>query len=91
MLHLTRIHKPLRMSQAMAAGITDRLWSLDDMIPKIYKLLPDPKARGSYKKSGDANSNGDNPEERPHLNYAFAPMPGSYCQLSRKFVTGRYR
>jgi IS1 family transposase/lambda repressor-like predicted transcriptional regulator len=55
--NFTRIHKTLRMSPAMAAGIIDRLWSLDDVIAKIDELAPAPKARGPYKKRHDANSN----------------------------------
>jgi hypothetical protein len=26
------IHRPLRMSPAMAAGVTDRLWSVEDLV-----------------------------------------------------------
>ena len=48
--NFTRIHKTLRMSPAMAAGITDRLWSLEDVIAKIDELAPEPKKRGPYKK-----------------------------------------
>lgn len=48
--NFTRIHKTLRMSPAMAAGITDRLWSLDDVIAKIDAMAPAPKPRGPYKK-----------------------------------------
>ena len=48
--NFTRIHKTLRVSPAMAAGITDRLWSLNDVIAKIDELAPAPKARGPYKK-----------------------------------------
>ncbi len=48
--NFTRIHKTLRMSPAMAAGVTDRLWSLDDVIAKIDELAPAPKVRGPYKK-----------------------------------------
>ncbi len=55
--NFTRIHKTLRMSPAMAAGITDRLWSLDDVIAKIDELAPTPKPRGPYKKRGDEISN----------------------------------
>jgi IS1 family transposase len=55
--NFTRIHKTLRMSPAMAAGVTDRLWSLDDVIAKIDELAPAPKPRGPYKKRGDENSN----------------------------------
>jgi IS1 family transposase len=49
--NFTRIHKTLRMSPAMAAGITERLWSLDDVIAKIDELAPAPKKRGPYKKT----------------------------------------
>ena len=44
-----RIHKTLRVSPAMAAGITDRLWSLEDIIARIDADTPAPKARGPYK------------------------------------------
>ena len=49
----TRIHKTLRMSPAMAAGVTDRLWSLEDVVTKIDEMAPAPKARGPYKKRTD--------------------------------------
>lgn len=48
--NFTRIHKTLRMSPAMAAGVTNRLWSLDDVIAKIDELAPQPAKRGPYKK-----------------------------------------
>lgn len=51
--NFVRIHKTLRMSPAMAAGITDRLWSLDDIVAKIDAMAPAPKARGPYKKKGE--------------------------------------
>ena len=43
-----RIHQTLRVSPAMEAGVTDHLWSLED----IAALVPEPeiKARGQYKK-----------------------------------------
>ena len=53
--NFTRIHKTLRMSPAMAAGVTDRLWSLDDVIAKIDELAPAPKARGPYRKREISN------------------------------------
>lgn len=55
--NFTRIHKTLRMSPAMAAGVTNRLWSLADVIAKIDELAPQPTKRGPYKKRSDDNSN----------------------------------
>ena len=49
-----RIHKTLRVSPAMAAGITDRLWSLEDIVARIDADAPVPKARGPYKKANKA-------------------------------------
>ena len=50
-----RIHKTLRMSPAMAAGITDTLWSLEDIVAKIDAMAPTPKARGPYRKREISN------------------------------------
>ncbi len=50
-----RIHKSLRMSPAMAAGITDRLWSLEDIVAKIDAMAPAPKSRGPYRKRSNSN------------------------------------
>jgi hypothetical protein len=47
--NLCRIHKTLRMSPAMAAGVTDRPWSLEDIIARIDADAPAPKPRGPYK------------------------------------------
>jgi IS1 family transposase len=48
-----RIHKSLRVSPAMAAGVSDRLWSLEDVVAKIDDLAPAPKPRGPYKKRAE--------------------------------------
>jgi hypothetical protein len=45
-----RTHKSLRTSPAMAAGVSDRLWSLEDVLAKIDEMAPAPKPRGPYKK-----------------------------------------
>jgi len=45
-----RIHKSLRVSPAMAAGVSGRLWSLEDVVAKIDEMAPAPKPRGPYKK-----------------------------------------
>jgi hypothetical protein len=48
--NFTRIHKTLRMSPAMAAGISDRLWSMEDVVALIDARAEPPKKRGPYKK-----------------------------------------
>lgn len=48
--NFVRVHKTLRMSPAMAAGIVDRLWSIDDIIARIDADAPKPGPRGPYKK-----------------------------------------
>lgn len=45
-----RMHKTLRMSPAMAAGVVDRLWSMEDVIARMDADAPKPGPRGPYKK-----------------------------------------
>jgi hypothetical protein len=45
-----RIHKTLRTSPAMAAGLTDKLMSMEDVALMIEVANP-PKKRGPYKKA----------------------------------------
>ena len=47
-----KIHKSLRITPAMAAGLTDHVWELSDIVNLIPE--PEPKKRGPYKKK---NSN----------------------------------
>src|SRR5438874_2100055 len=47
--NFVRIHKTLRMSPAMAAGISDRLWSVEDIVALIDAAQAEPKKRGPYK------------------------------------------
>ena len=34
----------------MAADVTDRLWSMEELIERIDAMAPAPKPRGPYKK-----------------------------------------
>ena len=48
--NFARIHQSLRVSPAMAAGITDKLWSLDDIAALVEANEAPPKKRGPYNK-----------------------------------------
>lgn len=43
--NFVRMHKTLRRSPAMAAGVSDRLWDMADVVA----LIDAPKPRGPYK------------------------------------------
>ncbi|HLH10650.1 MAG TPA: IS1 family transposase [Methylovirgula sp.] len=45
-----RIHKTLRVTPAMEAGVTDRLWSVEDIAALVEAAEAAPKKRGPYKK-----------------------------------------
>jgi IS1 family transposase len=45
-----RIHKTLRVAPAMAAGVTDKLWSVADIVAMIEADEPAPGKRAPYKK-----------------------------------------
>jgi IS1 family transposase len=45
-----RIHKTLKTSPAMAAGVSQTLWSMDDLVAMMDAEAPKPGPRGSYKK-----------------------------------------
>jgi IS1 family transposase len=48
--NFTRIHKTLRMSPAMAAGLSPTLWSMEDVVKLIDDRAPPAKKRGPYRK-----------------------------------------
>ena len=48
--NFVRIHKALRMSPAMAAGLADTLWSMEDIAERVDVRVNAPKARGAYRK-----------------------------------------
>jgi IS1 family transposase len=47
--NFVRQHKSLRVSPAMAAGLTDRLWSMEDIAALVDAAAPRPGRRGFYK------------------------------------------
>jgi IS1 family transposase len=48
--NFVRIHKTLRMTPAMAAGVTDRLWEMSDLVAIVEAAEAQPGKRGPYKK-----------------------------------------
>ena len=48
--NFVRLHKTLRCTPAMAADLSDTLWSLEDMIRMVDSYTPQPGKRGPYKK-----------------------------------------
>jgi hypothetical protein len=48
--NFVRIHKSLKVSLAMAAGLTEKLWGWDDVVALIDAAQGAPKKRGPYKK-----------------------------------------
>jgi IS1 family transposase len=49
--NFVRIHKTLRVTPAMAAGVTDRLWDITDIVQLVADAEGPPKKRGPYKKN----------------------------------------
>jgi hypothetical protein len=48
--NFVRVHKTLRMSPAMAAGVSDRLWDIGDIVKLVEATETKPAKRGPYKK-----------------------------------------
>ncbi|MGF1632182.1 MAG: IS1 family transposase [Kiloniellaceae bacterium] len=48
--NFVRMHSKLRMTPAMAAGVSDRLWEIGDIVKLVEDAEPAPKKRGPYKK-----------------------------------------
>ncbi len=50
--NFVKMHKTLRMTPAMAAGVSDRLWSVEDIAALVEASEPTPAKRGPYKPRG---------------------------------------
>ncbi len=48
--NFVRLHKTLRVTPAMAAGVSDRLWEVADIVALVEAREASPKKRGPYKK-----------------------------------------
>lgn len=52
--NFVRVHKTLRVSPAMAAGVTDKLWDMSDLVAIVEAAEKAPGKRGPYKKKAAA-------------------------------------
>ena len=57
--NFVRIHKTLRVTPAMAAGVTDRLWEMSDLVAVLDAAEAAPAKRGPYKKASEAGAAAD--------------------------------
>ena len=48
---LSKAKKGVHTTPAMAAGVTDRLWEMADLVAVLEAAEEGPKKRGSYKKA----------------------------------------
>jgi len=57
--NFVRIHKTLRMTPAMAAGVSERLWEIGDIVALVEAAeeAAAPQKRGPYKKTAAEISN----------------------------------
>lgn len=54
--NFVRIHKTLRVTPAMAAGVADRLWEITDIAMLVEQAEAKPAKRGPYKKQGQISN-----------------------------------
>ena len=52
--NFVKVHKTLRMTPAMAAGVADRLWDIGDIVKLVENAEPKPAKRGPYRKQDAA-------------------------------------
>ncbi len=51
--NFVRIHKTLRVTPAMAAGVTERLWEISDIVRMVEEAAPKPNRPATYRKRGE--------------------------------------
>ena len=54
--NFVRIHKTLRVTPAMAAGVADRLWEIADITKLVEDAEAAPAKRGPDKKQGQVSN-----------------------------------
>lgn len=54
--NFVRIHKTLRVTPAMAAGVTDKLWEMADLVAVIDAAEAPPAKLGPYQKGADTSN-----------------------------------
>jgi len=47
--NFVRLHQTLKVTPAMAAGVTDRLFEMSDLVAIVEAAEPEPAKRGPYK------------------------------------------
>ena len=52
--NFARVHKTLRITPAMAAGLSDHVWSLEEIVLMADSYAPAPAKRGPYKRQESA-------------------------------------
>jgi hypothetical protein len=52
----TRIHSALRITPAMGAGLTDRVWDVEEIVALMDEIAPKPGRPKTYKKRAVAQA-----------------------------------
>jgi hypothetical protein len=52
--NFARIHKTLRITPAMACGLSDHVWTLEEIVMMVDSYSPALKPRGPYRKRSAA-------------------------------------
>jgi IS1 family transposase len=55
-MNYVRIHQTTRVTPAMAAGLTSRPWTIEELVAMGDAAMPKPAKRGPYKKAGEISN-----------------------------------